>query len=766
MPILIRPVAIALLGGALTLTTATMASGIGAAIDRFLEPARFSALSHAASGQIAVVEMDARSASTIGTWPWPRENYARVVDRLRDAGARSVVFDVDLSSASNPASDRALASALARADGLVALPTFGQDAGSGDRRRIDALPLPMFREHAALASVSILPDIDGVIRAAPLGTVTDGIPRPSLASYIAHRSGAADTSFPIDYAIEPGTVPRFGFTAVRDGRFDPRAIAGRDVLIGATAIEMGDRYGTPRWGVMPGVVIQALAAETLLAGVPVRGGAALPVAVALLFGALVVGSRRVAVSSIAAVGGIGTAVALVLATQTLAQIHLPLAPALILLVTAWLGRMAQEVLSRFQRQRTTDEATNLPNRRALVTAVDPRRDVDIAVAQIVNYDSLAAVLGEGRRDLVLRVADRLSIALDGRAIHRVADRLLAVDMTGLDGVDLLDGLRVLMLQPIEVSGRRVDATIAIGVSSGVGAQIEALTTEAALAADEAHRHGRFWQRAAADLADLERQVTLMGELDAAIADDAAHGGLAVYYQPKLALADDRIASVEALIRWRHPVRGMIGPDMFIPLAEQSDRIAPLTLFVIEQVMRDLAGWHAAGHRLTAAVNISAKLLTSDSFNDAVAEQLTSGLVAPSSLVFEVTESAAIADPAAAVAALEGYRTLGVAISMDDYGTGQSTLTYLRQLPLSELKIDRSFVQHAHLQRNDAVLVRSTIDLAHDLGLKVVAEGVEDAECLAFLRTLNCDMVQGYLISRPLPAAQLLELLGPAAAIAA
>ncbi|HVF93977.1 MAG TPA: EAL domain-containing protein, partial [Sphingomonas sp.] len=362
-----------------------------------------------------------------------------------------------------------------------------------------------------------------------------------------------------------------------------------------------------------------------------------------------------------------------------------------------------------------------------------------------------------------RVADRLRLASRGGGIYRLADRLLAFELTDAETVeDTLAGLRAVMLQPIEVAARRVDVAITIGVADGAGTTADACMTNAALAAEDAAQGGVFWRQTVADMAVLERRISLMGELD----DALANGQIEVHYQPKLALATNRIASVEALVRWRHPDRGFIGPDNFIPLAEQTGRVAPLTLFVLERVLEDLASWQRIGLDLTAAVNISAKLVTSASFNADVRRLLARGIVPTERLIFEVTESATLADPQAAVAALVALRDLGIAISMDDYGTGQSTLTYLRTLPLSELKIDRSFVQHAHRNRNDGVMVRSTIDLAHDLGLKVVAEGIEEVECLDFLRTVGCDMAQGYHISRPVPAAALVALLGKELAIAA
>jgi len=183
----------------------------------------------------------------------------------------------------------------------------------------------------------------------------------------------------------------------------------------------------------------------------------------------------------------------------------------------------------------------------------------------------------------------------------------------------------------------------------------------------------------------------------------------------------------------------------------------MTLFVLQRTLRDLSQWQAAGMEVKAAVNISARLLTSQVFFEAVRAALAESETSASHLIFEVTESATMADPSAALRALEGYRQMGIMISLDDYGTGQSTLTYLKTLPIGELKIDRSFVENAHEDSSDALLVRSTVHLAHALGLQVVAEGIETKECLDFLREVGCDLAQGYHVSRPLPAPDLLAL---------
>ncbi len=740
---------------------------IGTAIDRTLSAARFALVPHGASGKVVVVEMDAQSARAIKRWPWSRAHYAKVVDRLRRAGATAIVFDVDFSSSSDLAGDTAFAAALKRASGLVALPTFGQSANSTDQRTIDALPLPMFRPPVALASVSIQPDSDGQVRAMPFGTITAGVPRPSLSAYIAQRSGTADIGFPIDMSIDPATIPRLSFVDVRDGTFDPARVRGRAVLIGATAVEMGDRYATPSWGVIPGVVVQAMAAETLLNGVPIDGGAAVPFLLACAIVAGIVRMRGVALFP--AVAG---ALILVFGAALLAQhallVTYPLATALGMIAFAGCACGMREVAGRFRTQRLIDAATGLPNGLSLITQSQTAATCTLVVVQLVNYDSLVAVLGSRpSADVLLRVADRLALVASGSRVYRAADRQLAFLLPQDEPVDdTLDGLRAILLQAVEVAGRKVDVAVALGVATGetggTATGLERVLADAALAAEHALQGGSFWRRSVADDGGLERSISLMGELDAAL----VHGGIEVFYQPKYDVRAGRITSTEALVRWRHDTRGFIGPDLFIPLAEKTNRIAPLTLHVLRTVVRDLSGWRTDHGAVTAAVNISANLLSDAAFNAEVERILDTSDVPTTALVFEVTESAAMSDPTSAIAALKRYRDLGIALSMDDYGTGQSTLTYLKQLPLNELKIDRSFVQHAHVNRADGVLVRSTIELAHDLGLKVVAEGVEDRACLDFLKTCDCDVIQGYYISRPLPLPQLLTLLADQSALAA
>jgi diguanylate cyclase len=733
-------------------------SGWGTGLDRAIRQLGWSIRAQAATGNLHIVEVDARSIVSIDHWPWPRGHHARLVDRLREAGAASITFDVDFSSPSAPGEDAVFAAALERAGGKVVLPTFRQEAGGGANGWTESLPIPRLSAHAAAASVTVQPDTDGLVRRMPMGTITAGVPRPSLSAIVAGVNGSAGDDFPIDFAINPASIPRHSFVDIRDGRFDPAEIRGKAIVIGATAIELGDRYAVPNYGVIPGVVIQALAAETLRRGVPRESGWQLPLLVALGLGALILAARsrlRLALASIAApMVLIGAA----LLIEGLLRWTFPVAPALVAVSAAALAAAAMRALAAARRRRLHDAETGLPNRLALLHALQTYPGQGVLAAHIADFEKLAAGLGTAATaELVKRVRDRVALVSQGATVYRIEDRVLAwrcYDKADLD--QRIATLRTTMLSPVDVAGRRIDVALAIGFAEeteGVGA--DRVVAYAGLAAAQALAAGSGWHtHHTTDDETVDRELSLLGELDEAIGKDEIY----VVYQPKLDLAANRITSVEALVRWQHPSRGFLRPDLFIPLAERNDRIAGLTLHVLHQTIADVRRWNALGHAVTGAVNISAKLLSSAEFIRALRGLVEESGIDPAWLTFEVTESAAMHDPKGAAAALGSFRAMGIAISMDDYGTGQSTLSYLKQLPLNELKIDRSFVQFAHQNRGDGVLVRSTVNLAHELGLKVVAEGVEDAECLDFLRAIGCDMVQGYFVSRPVPAAELEHLL--------
>ena len=743
--------------GALALGIATGALGVRAPGGRAVRRVRWGQPRHPASGNLHIVEIDARSISAIDRWPWPRSNYAHLIDQLRRAGVASIAFDVDFSSRSSPREDAAMAQALVRAGGKVVLPTFRQAEGGGRGGRTDSLAIPQFRDNSIAAAVNIRPDGDGYVRRAPIGTITDGMPRPSLSAMIAGQTGSAGQDFPVDFSIDPSSIPRHSFIDITQGHFDPAQLAGKNVLVGATAVETGDRYIVPTYGSIPGVVFQALAAETLMHGLPRESGWPLALIPALLLASGIVRERSRKRLAFAFLGSPLALYGLAFVAQTALDWYVEIVPATIVVIAAGATAVAMQFADAARRRRLHDPETGLPNRMALEEALSGTAHAGLIAARLVEFDKIAAALGAaGAAELIVRIRDRIAHLQEDTSIYRVEDRVLCWRCDDKEDLERrVTTLRTIMLQPVEVQGRRVDAKMAFGYARGSGQDPGQLVANAAFAAVKARNAGHAWHvHDTGDEKEIERELSLLGELDEAV----SNGQLDVLYQPKLDIAKGRITSVEALVRWHHPVRGLLRPDLFIPLAEQSDRIAGLTLYVVERAIADLAVWHAAGHHITGAVNVSGKLLNSSAFIADLRRLIEQSAVDPAWIAVEVTESAAMDDPKAAAAALNSFRDLGVGISIDDYGTGHSTLSYLKLLPLNELKIDRSFVRHAHLNRGDAVLVRSTVDLAHELGLKVVAEGVEDAGCLAYLGSIGCDMAQGHLISRPISATRLVRLL--------
>ena len=249
-------------------------------------------------------------------------------------------------------------------------------------------------------------------------------------------------------------------------------------------------------------------------------------------------------------------------------------------------------------------------------------------------------------------------------------------------------------------------------------------------------------------------LSLKSELREAIHNNQ----LILYYQPKIDHQQHRVMGVEALVRWIHPQRGFMAPDQFIPMAEQAGLIGALTRWVLKTALQQLVNFHAQGFRLSMAVNLSARNLHDVDLVDHIIALMQETRIPAQYLVLEVTEGAVMSSPSEGIRNLRRLDAAGISLAIDDFGTGYSSLSYLKQLPVDELKIDKSFVMNMHNDDNDAVIVRSTIDLAHNLGLKVTAEGVENQDTWEILTMLGCDTSQGYFMSKPQPAENLLRWL--------
>jgi EAL domain-containing protein (putative c-di-GMP-specific phosphodiesterase class I)/GGDEF domain-containing protein len=409
-----------------------------------------------------------------------------------------------------------------------------------------------------------------------------------------------------------------------------------------------------------------------------------------------------------------------------------------------------------------DQETGLPNRLALERLAGSRDGLWMILIGIDRFEVVRNAIGyDAMARLVTAVGQRLALLSDGGSISRVSAAVLGLVVMARDEAEALriagDMCGAAHL-PFKVGGAPIDIALTAGVArqGAAGANLTSPIDRAAAALAQARRQRRvaagFDETAYGDPAG---NLSLISELMAAL----DNGEFSLAYQPKYDFRAERITGVEALARWTHPRRGFVPPDLFVAMAEETGHIRPLTEWVVRQAIADQAAMAAAGHQVMVSVNISGRLLSDDGFADFALDQITrSG----ARLCFEITETAVMDDSERALAIIERLSAAGVYVSLDDYGSGLSSLTYLRRIKADELKIDKSFIMGLDQSARDALLVKSTIDLAHSLGLRITAEGVETPTALALLRGMGCDMAQGYLIGRPKPLAALIERLdGPA-----
>jgi diguanylate cyclase (GGDEF)-like protein/PAS domain S-box-containing protein len=419
------------------------------------------------------------------------------------------------------------------------------------------------------------------------------------------------------------------------------------------------------------------------------------------------------------------------------------------------------------RQAFTDQLTGLPNRALLqdraqqALGLAGRQGLTCALL-LIDLDRFKEVndtLGHHHGDLLLQqVATRLAGTLRGSdTVARLGGDEFAVLLPQITSIQeatvVADKLNAAIEAPFTLDGLTLDIDASIGVAAYPDHASDAnqllQRADVAMYAAKATHAGYIVYDPSLDQHN-PRRLGLLGQLRRAL----AAGELVIYYQPKADVRSRRILGVEALVRWQHPDYGLLGPGEFIPLAETTGLIRPLTSHVLQAALRQCRTWLDAGHKLSVAVNLSTRCLLDLTLPDQITALLEDQAVAPDRLLLEITESAIMTDPTRALEVLNRLHALGVQLAIDDFGTGYSSMAYLKSLPVDELKVDRSFVKHLHENQNDAVIVRSTVDLGHNLGLRVVAEGVEDQATLKELATLGCDSVQGYYVARPMPAAEL------------
>ena len=443
------------------------------------------------------------------------------------------------------------------------------------------------------------------------------------------------------------------------------------------------------------------------------------------------------------------------------------------LVLLYLGlfHIVRDASKRLRRQAKANEyqafhdvLTGLPNRalykdRVMQAIREGERENHLLAVMLMDLDRFKEIndtLGHHKGDQVLKqVAVRLNEVLrDTDTVARLGGDEFAVLLSRIPdpaaALHVADKIRTNLMRPMVIEGMALEVRASIGISffPGHGEDVDLLLQRAdvAMYLAKASANGCEVYTAERDQYSPSR-LALVSELRRAMDDEE----FVLYYQPKVDLQTGESYMVEALIRWDHPMRGMIPPNDFIPLTEHTGLIEPLTMYVLDKALRQVSQWREQGVDLTVAVNMSPRNLIDLHFPDHVDELLKKWKLPPGCLQLEITESTLVADPTRAMGILGRLNQMRIEMSIDDFGTGYSSLGHLSQLPVKELKIDKSFVMNMGNDESDAIIVRSTIDLGRNLGLRVVAEGVETAEIWRQLVVLGCDYAQGFYRSRPMPA---------------
>ena len=884
----------------------TVLCGLHDSLRNALTDLRFDWTPRQASGDIVVIGIDSTSIDAIGVWPWPRRLHADLLRRLDAAQTADVVFDVDFSSPSDPASDQAFVEALKAAGGSTVLPSFRQQRADS-RTTADIhinRPLKPFlaQSWAAIVNVSVEPD--GLVRHYPFGESIGGEFFPSMGAVLAGQYADKSKPFLIDFGIRAASIPTVSYVDVLRG--DPatlQSLKGKKVIIGGSALELGDRFSVPNGAVIPGPVLQALAAESILQGRVLRPTSDLATAIGLaLIAALMALSwrRRTAGAKVGMLIAVGAAIE---AGALLVQSKWPVVLDTSLLQTAivvylaaialdeidfrgLLGRIAER---RFQRiamslgdglvcadphgtitvwnpgaaamfgyrseemigqpfetvlcavndpasgaafsltdmpqellrlpggkvmelagQRKTgeifpleaclsgwqgtdgfqygailrdiserkreaerirylaeyDTLTQLPNRHslrqhltgAIAIAEAGKREIALLLLGVDKLQQINDLLGHACGDQVLAAAAaRLKTEIgDQGFVARLGGDEFAVVLAGTDLAATLGARCERIAQafdaPLAAGTRqhRINFTIGAAIYPQHGTAADELMSNShlALGRAKASRRGQIvvFEQVIRD--EIEKRLTLEAEL--ALALDRHEFEL--FYQPQVRLSDFGLIGAEALIRWRHPTRGLVSPAEFIPVINASPLSNRLAAWVLRTACVQARRWELDGHMLRIGINLSPSQIQSGDLAALVRETLTDTGLSPSLLELEVTEDILLNDAERLLDTFSRIQALGTRIVFDDFGTGYASLSYLKTFPLDGLKIDRSFVMELLAGSHDAAIVSTTISLGRQLGLSVIAEGIESRATADLLAAMGCEEGQGYHFGKPMPAA--------------
>ncbi len=726
----------------------------GQPLEDVIQACRDTLRAREASKDIVVVGIDDRSVQELGGLGFRRRIDGQAVDSLFALGAKRVFFDRAYADPTTMREDTVFRDALKRHEGRVFLGTMNpKDMQTG--KFTEVAPLPEFLAVTRVVSLNGRTSPFGLTAKLPYNGTLQGKLVRSMSATLAGTGPATRDHYRPDWSIRINSIPTISFADVVRNNVSRDQVAGKDVVVGYTASSVNDIHHILLQGWLPGVYFHVVGAQTLKQGLPVNWGWIPGFAIGLGLGWAHLYVRRrgvILATSVAACLLLGL-VPLYLDAHLITVDVVP--GVLLFAIVAYRGMTLRRVL----RSSQTNMISGLPNLTALRQAGD-RRAATLIALKMRNYAEIAASFDQVvERAMIDEVRRRVLLNGDGEDIYHSEDTLLWFSTLPM-GEELahhLEGLKAVLSSSLTIGGRDIDVSVSFGVDADQERQMASRVGSAMLCAEEAARGNDIWK-----FYDPERrheaawQLSLLSRLDQAIDS----GEVWVAYQPQLDLKTNRISGAEALVRWTHPERGLIGPDEFIAVAEKHNRIEKLTRFVLDRAVEVAARINAMGIDFDISVNLSVQLLQAPELMSVIDAILDKHDFPAAKLILEITETGRLDRSGSSMAMMKALTARGIGVSIDDYGTGNATMDYLKILPSDEVKIDRQFVADIDTNTQDRILVSSTIEMAHSLGRRVVAEGVETAAVLQTLSDLGCDSAQGYLIGRPMALDALLSAIAP------
>ena len=717
-------------------------TGAGGGFDDLMRQQRYALADDVeASGRIGMIAIDDRSLRDIGAFPWTRSTHAELIEKLQGSGIDGLAFDIAFfTEAPDAIHDRNLADAIRDSEFPIALAVPTIDDGLIDATNMEGnYPLETLTD-AGAEQVSIWLNMDGRGAVEYINTVNtlDGEPMQTIAGWLAKGSGP-DERIRINWSLDDEKIANYSYSDILENG-PTEEMKGMRLIIGADSSMLGDAYAIPSGHLMAGARIHAMGAESIVAGrTPVIPEWAILLATLLLTAILTLAARATTRYSTCA-GALLTMPVMQWELERNGIAEVAIGSSMMTIAFLIVATGALHVIRYFYGRMTQNEGTGIPNLMAMKMAShDPGMTIAFSVR---NHIDIVSELGsEGRDRIMAKVAQRLEMGSNGRTIYQIDASTFA--WRGGNDIDhettQIESLLALLRGGVSFGNGAIDILANAGIEQQADIGVEQAVTNAVIAANRATERGISWEIYESTDNEEHWKITVLSEISRAIED----GDLWVAYQPKVDSSDGRVIGAEALVRWRHPTRGDVRPDAFIPLLEKANRTDELTQFMLNKAVEDFSRMPGC----TVAVNVSPLIIGTGKLCRMVREALEGSDFDPACLTLEVTESERFGR-VESIRELEEIKRLGPKISIDDYGMGNSTVNYLKILPADELKIDRSFISNMLTSHSDRIVVGSTIRLAHEMGLKVVAEGVESAEIQACLHEMGCDFIQGYHTGRP------------------